>query len=123
MTRVRPLRAGDALGYGGHIRMPRMAWLPPSRWAMATAWDPELVRVGGPVLIGGQRARLLACCMDQTVVDVTGIPCAVDDEVTLLGGDGHGNWLSSQEVSLLIGEDEGCGLTSRLSGRVGRVYL
>ena len=70
-----------------------------------------------------QRARLLACCMDQTVVDVTGIPCAVDDEVTLLGGDGHGNWLSAQEVSLLIGEDEGCGLTSRLSGRVGRVYL
>ena len=84
VTRVRPLRAGDALGYGGHIRMPRM---------------------------------------DQTVVDVTGIPCAVDDEVTLLGGDGHGNWLSAQEVSLLIGEDEGCGLTSRLSGRVGRVYL
>lgn len=43
--------------------------------------------------------------------------------MTLLGGDGHGNWLSAQEVSLLIGEDEGCGLTSRLSGRVGRVYL
>lgn len=79
--------------------------------------------MGGPVLIGGQRARLLALLHGQTVVDVTGIPCAVDDEVTLLGGDGHGNWLSAQEVSLLIGEDEGCGLTSRLSGRVGRVYL
>ena len=123
VTRVRPLRAGDALGYGGHIRMPRDGMAATISVGYGDGLDPELVRVGGPVLIGGQRARLLACCMDQTVVDVTGIPCAVDDEVTLLGGDGHGNWLSSQEVSLLIGEDEGCGLTSRLSGRVGRVYL
>ena len=123
VTRVRPLRAGDALGYGGHIRMPRDGMAATISVGYGDGLDPELVRVGGPVLIGGQRARLLACCMDQTVVDVTGIPCAVDDEVTLLGGDGHGNWLSAQEVSLLIGEDEGCGLTSRLSGRVGRVYL
>ena len=123
VTRVRPLRAGDALGYGGHIRMPRDGMAATISVGYGDGLGPELVRVGGPVLIGGQRARLLACCMDQTVVDVTGIPCAVDDEVTLLGGDGHGNWLSSQEVSLLIGEDEGCGLTSRLSGRVGRVYL
>ena len=123
VTRVRPLRAGDALGYGGHIRMPRDGMAATISVGYGDGLDPELVRVGGPVLIGGQRARLLACCVDQTVVDVTGIPCAVDDEVTLLGGDGHGNWLSSQEVSLLIGEDEGCGLTSRLSGRVGRVSL
>lgn len=123
VTRVRPLRAGDALGYGGHIRMPRDGMAATISVGYGDGLDPELVRVGGPVLIGGQQARLLACCMDQTVVDVTGIPCAVDDEVTLLGGDGHGNWLSAQEVSLLIGEDEGCGLTSRLSSRVGRVYL
>lgn len=123
VTRVHPLRAGDALGYGGHVRMPRDGVAATISVGYGDGLDPELVRVGGPVLIGGQRARLLACCMDQTVVDVTGIPCAVDDEVTLLGGDGHGNWLSAQEVSLLIGEDEGCGLTSRLSSRVGRVYL
>lgn len=123
VTRVRPLRAGDALGYGGNVRMPRDGMAATISVGYGDGLDPELVRVGGPVLIGGQRTRLLACCMDQTVVDVTGIPCAVDDEVTLLGGDGRGNWLSAQEVSLLIGEDEGCGLTSRLSGRVGRVYL
>ncbi len=123
VTCVRALQEGDALGYGGHIRMPRDGTVATISVGYGDGLDPELVRVGGPVLIGGQRARLLACCMDQTVVDVTGIPCEVDDEVTLLGGDGHGNWLSAQEVSLLIGEDEGCGLTSQLSGRVGRVYL
>ena len=123
VTCVRALQAGDALGYGGHVRMPRDGTAATISVGYGDGLDPELVRVGGPVLIGGRRARLLACCMDQTVVDVTGIPCAVDDEVTLLGGDGHGNWLSAQKVSLLIGEDEGCGLTSRLSSRVGRVYL
>ena len=65
---------------------------------------------------------MLACCMDQTVVDVTGLDCRVDDEVTLYGYDRAGNFLSAQEVSLFIGDDEGCGLTSLLSGRVARVY-
>ena len=69
-----------------------------------------LVQVHGPVLVGGERARLMACCMDQTLVDVTGIPCRVGDPVTLFGWDEQGNLLASQEVALLVGDDEGCGL-------------
>lgn len=53
VTRVRPLRAGDALGYGGHIRMPRDGMAATISVGYGDGLDPELVRVGGPVLIGG----------------------------------------------------------------------
>ena len=78
--------------------------------------SPELVGANGPVLIRGRRVPMLACCMDQTIVDVTGLDCQVDDEVTLYGYDRAGNFLSAQEVSLLIGDDEGCGLTPYSAG-------
>ena len=122
VTNLRRLKAGEALGYGGHVRMKHDGTVATIGVGSGDGVSPELVQAGGPVLVGGRRAPMLACCMDQTLVDVTGIPCQVDDEVTLYGYDRAGNFLSAQEVSLLIGDDEGCGLTSRLSGRVGRVY-
>ena len=44
------------------------------------------------------------------------------DEVVFFGYDRFGNCLPSQEVALLIGGDEGCGLTAALSPRVVRAY-
>ena len=122
VTNLRKLKAGDALGYGGHVRMERDGTVATIAVGYGDGLSPELVGANGPVLIRGRRVPMLACCMDQTIVDVTGLDCRVDDEVTLYGYDRAGNFLSAQEVSLLIGDDEGCGLTSLLSGRVARVY-
>ena len=81
------------------------------------------VAVFQPVLVGGKRCPLLACCMDQCFVDVTGVEDAkVGDEITFFGYDSDGNFLSSQETANLIGDDEGCGLTSALMHRVARVF-
>ena len=77
---------------------------------------------GAQVLIGGKRCTLLACCMDQCLIDVTGTDCRPGDEVVFFGYDRFGNCLPSQEVALLIGGDEGCGLTAALSPRVVRAY-
>ena len=40
---------------------------------------------GGPVLVNDTRAYCLATCMDQTMVDVTGVDCKVGDQVTVFG--------------------------------------
>ena len=47
---------------------------------------------GGEVLINGHRATILGrICMDQCIIDVTGIPAREGDTVTLIGTDGsHG---------------------------------
>lgn len=122
ITGLRTLQAGSPLGYGGKVFLERDATVATIAVGYGDGLSEELVRVHGPVLVGGERARLMACCMDQTLVDVTGIPCRVGDPVTLFGWDEQGNLLPSQEVALLIGEDEGCGLTAQLSHRVARIY-
>jgi len=122
VTNLRRLRAGEAVGYGGRCTLEHDALVATIGVGYGDGLQQELCRVHAPVLVGGRRCPLLACCMDQAVVDVTGADCRVDDEVTLFGYDSRGNFLSSQEVALLIGDDEGCGLTAALTPRVARVY-
>ena len=122
VTNVRALKAGDELGYGGRTRLERDAEVATIAVGYGDGLSEALCLAHGPVLVRGERRPLLECCMDQAFVDVTGLGCRPDDPVTLFGGDGEGRFLSSQEVALLIGGDEGCGLTSALSPRVARVY-
>lgn len=122
ITNLRTLQAGAPLGYGGKVFLERDATVATIAVGYGDGLSQELVQRHGPVLVGGERARLMACCMDQSLVDVTGIPCRVGDPVILFGWDEQGNLLPSQEVALLVGEDEGCGLTAQLSPRVARIY-
>lgn len=114
--------AGTRLGYGGGVVLQRDTELAIIGVGYGDGLDPALAACRAPVLVNGQRAPLLCCFMDQAMVDITGIPCRVDDEVTLFGYDSRGVLLSSQETALRIGDYEGCGLTSALSARVPRVY-
>lgn len=123
VTNLRTLSAGAPVGYGGRCTLERDALVATIGVGYGDGLQQELCRVHAPVLVRGKRCPLLACCMDQAVVDVTGTDCQVNDEVTLFGYDSQGNFLSSQEVALLIGDDEGCGLTAALTSRVARVYV
>lgn len=122
ITNVRFLRAGADLGYGGAFRLERDAAVATIGVGYGDGLNKALVDRHGPVLVGGRRVPLLACCMDQSFVDVTGVDNPMDQEVTLFGWDSQGRLLPSQEVALLVGQDEGCGLISALSGRVQRIY-
>lgn len=85
VTNLRVVEAGDTVGYDA-------AWTAPRRTRVATVcvgygdglYYP-LAEAGGPLLVGEQKARLLATCMDQCFVDVTDIPCRAGDEVTFFG--------------------------------------
>ena len=84
---------------------------------------PRLLSNQGSVLIGGKRAPIIGrVCMDQFMVDITGMDHVCEgDEVTLVGCDG------SQEITF----DELAGLTGTISyelvcdvgRRVPRVYI
>jgi len=122
ITGVKLRRAGDTLGYGEGFRLERDTLVATIGVGYGDGLDQKLVQTHAPVLVQGKRCPLLSCCMDQSMIDVTGLDCAPGEEVTLFGYDGKGGCLSAQEVSLLIGDGEGCGLTVQLSGRVARVY-
>lgn len=123
ITGLRQLSAGQTLGYGAGFALERETPVATVGVGYGDGLDPALAAAHAPVLVRGQTARLLATCMDQCFVDVTGISCRPDDTVTFFGQDGQGGFLSSQAVALLIGDNEGCGLTSALSPRVARVYV
>jgi len=121
LTDIRLRRAGDALGYGDGCPLSEDTQVGVLSVGYGDGLPPALFEKHAPVLINGKRARLLACCMDQSFVDVTGLDCVPGDEVTFFGRDAGGNLLSAQEVAAFIGANEGCSLTAALVPRVARI--
>lgn len=74
-----------------------------------------------PVLVNGQRGKILAVCMDQCIINVTNIDCNVLDDVVFFG-ESQGVILTSSEVASHI-HDEGCSLTTNITSRVHRQYI
>jgi alanine racemase len=90
VTSLRTLRAGETAGYGHTFtadRETRIALLPVG---YADGFN-RLLSNRGQVLLHGRQAPIAGrVSMDQTTVDVTGIPGAViGDEVVLLGSQGR----------------------------------
>ncbi len=77
----------------------------------------------GYVLINGKRANIIGrVCMDQFMVDVSGIPnVKIDDEVTLIGRDGDEE-ISAEEMGKLA-DTFNYEIVCDISKRMPRVYI
>lgn len=122
VSRVRTVPAGTPVSYGGTFVTERE-----SRIATVSAGYadgvPRLLSNSGDVIVRGTRAPIVGrVCMDQMMIDVTGIPGVVPgDEVTIIGRDG-GEEISADEVAAKAGTinyEIVCGITKR----VPRVYV
>lgn len=84
---------------------------------------PRTLSGKGYVLIRGKKAPILGrVCMDQFMVDVTGIPDAsVEDEVTLIGRDG-GEEILVEDLARLSGGFH-YEIVCDIGKRVPRVYM
>lgn len=122
VSRVRDLPAGAGISYGRTFVTSR-----PTRAALVTVGYGDgyhrILSNKGVVLIHGQRAPVLGrVCMDQFVVDVTGIPgVQQDDEVVLVGRQGNER-VSAEEVGRLAGSIN-YEVTTGLLPRVIRKYV
>jgi alanine racemase len=123
VTNVHEVPAGETVGYS-------RAWTAPDTGAskiatlsigFADGIYPPWARTGGPVLIGGKRAKLIGLCMDQTFADVTGIPCKIGDVATLIGKDGDER-ITTRDIEVHTGQTFEY-LLGTLGSRVARVYL
>jgi alanine racemase len=121
ITNLRLFRAGEHIGYGDSIRLEKDSLIALIGVGYGDGLLRELAEAKAPVLIGGQRAKLIFACMDQCFIDATGIECSIGDEVTLLGSDKRGNVISGQEIASII-NDEACTITASLGHRVIRIY-
>ena len=121
VSRVRELPAGAGVSYGRTFvtSRPTMAALVPVGYGDGYH---RILTNKGIVLIRGQRAPIIGrVCMDQFVVDVTGIPgVQQDDEVVLVGRQGEER-ISAEEVGRLAGSIN-YEVTTGLLPRVVRKY-
>ena len=83
---------------------------------------PRTLSNKGMVLIGGHFAKIIGrVCMDQFMVDVTGLGVSRGDEVILMGSDGE-NSITAEEIGDLSGRFN-YELVCDINKRVPRVYI
>ncbi len=119
---VKEIEAGTPVSYGG-------TFVAGERMRIATVpvgygdGYPRSLSGKGFVLIRGKRAHIVGrVCMDQFMVDVSGIPEAAEgDEVTLIGVDG-GEEITMEELGGLSGRFN-YELSCDFGKRIPRVYL
>lgn len=122
VARVRTLPSGSSISYGCTYTTTR-----PTPVALVPVGYGDgyhrILSNKGAVLIGGKRAPIVGrVCMDQFVVDVTGIEgVRQDDEVVVFGRQGEEE-ISAEEVAVLADTINYEVVTSILP-RVTRVYL
>jgi len=119
---VKSLPAGSGVSYGRTFVTPHDMDVASVSAGYADGYPRQASGRGACVLIRGHRCRILGrVTMDQLIVDVTGIPASVGDEVVLIGRSG--------DEEILAAELAGWGSTiawhvfTGISGRVARRYL
>jgi alanine racemase len=122
ITDMHELKAGDSLGYSNVVLDK-----PATTATISIGYGDGLYRPstmhGGPLLIRGQYAHYLDECMDQTIIDVTGIDCKVGDEVTIYGKDKYSDaYLTPTEVSKYA-DGNSTILQLYLTDRIARIYV
>ncbi len=122
VSRIRTLPKGSSIGYGRTFITPRSM---PVALILVGYGDGyhRILSNRGHVLIRGQRAPIVGrVCMDQFVVDASGIEgITQDDEVVLLGEQGKAA-ITAEELAALT-ETINYEVTTSILRRVPRIYL
>lgn len=118
---IKTICAGTAVSYGGTFVADKDMQVATIPVGYGDGY-PRSLSNKGYVLIRGKRAPILGrVCMDQFMVDVTGLTCNLLDEVTLLGSDG-GAEITLEELDELSGRFP-YEFVCDIGKRVPRVYL
>ena len=121
IVNLRTIQPGESVGYGRVFQPDHPAKVATIGIGYGDGYLRSFAMKGAPVLISGQRCPFVGTAMDQSFVDVTGVDCAIGDEVTLFGEDGCGNRISGLEIGHLMGETR-LAMFTHITQRVGRVY-
>ncbi len=122
ITNVHDIQAGESVGYCRHFIADKPMTVATIDVGYADGIYRPMAHDGGPLIVNDTRSRYLATCMDQTIIDVTGIDCKVGDEVTLFGWSKGGALLPLEEIEKFTGQTLSYPLCT-VTQRVKRVYI
>lgn len=122
VSMVKNVKAGDTIGYGRSftVEYPMKIATVPTGYADGY---PRLLSNKGWVLINGKRAPIVGrVCMDQMMIDVTGIPdVGYETEVVLIGNSGEEK-ITADDLAQFIGTI-GYEIICGINKRVERIYV
>lgn len=121
ITDIHHLPAGEPIGYDGEI-LTRATDVATISIGTCDGLYRPLVRGKGKVLIRGEYPRYLSTCMDQAMIDVTGIPVRIGDEVTIFGKDKYSDAVLTPTELADYADGNSTILHLYLSDRVARIY-
>lgn len=121
VTQIRDVQEGAAVSYGRTFVTKKAMKLATIAIGYADGYPRSLSNCGR-VIINGKYASIVGrVCMDQTVVDVTDIDCAVGDTVTVIGSDCDA-FVSVDEIAE-IDNTVNYEILCALAPRLPRIYL
>lgn len=123
ITNIHTVPAGESCGYCNHYVCRRDTVVATVDIGYADGLFRPLAQggTGGVLLVNDTRCRYLATSMDQTMVDVTGVPCRVGDQVTVFGYSQGGAKLPLAELMRYTGQNLSYPLCLT-NHRVKRIY-
>ncbi len=120
ITNIHDVEPGESVGYSQAFSAAAPMTIATLSVGFADGFYPRWMRDQGPVLVNGRRTRFLGCCMDQSFIDVTGIPCEIGDRVIMVGRDGK-EQITTWEMEQFCGNTFEF-LYGTLGHRVERIY-
>jgi alanine racemase len=127
VAHTKRVSAGSRISYGLRYTFPADTTVATVPIGYADGVPRRLFEVGGEVLIGGRRRRIVGVVtMDQLMVDCGDDPVQVGDEVVLIGrqdGPGGADRIRAEDWADLlgtIGYEIVCGISGRVPRRHGR---
>lgn len=123
ITNIHTVPAGESCGYCNHYVCRRDTVVATVDIGYADGLFRPLAQggTGGVLLVNDTRCKYLATSMDQTMVDVTGVPCQVGDQVTVFGYSQGGAKLPLAELMRYTGQNLSYPLCLT-NHRVKRIY-
>jgi len=120
--RIRTLPAGSSISYGRAYTTTRPTTVALVPIGFGDGFSRQLSNKGS-VLIRGKRAPIVGrVCMDQCIVDVSGIPEVQQDDEVVLFGRQDGAEITAEEIASLM-DSINYVVLAAVSARVPRVYL
>lgn len=120
ITNIHDAGPGESVGYSRYFKVEKPMKVATISLGFADGFYPMWMRGQAPVLVSGKRTRFLGCCMDQSFIDVTGIPCEIGQSVTLIGRDGE-EQITTWEIEQFTGKTFEY-LFGTIGPRVARIY-
>lgn len=118
---IKTIPQGTAVGYGATYKAPRETVVATVPVGYGDGY-PRALSNRGSMLVGGRRAPIIGrVCMDQTMLDITGIPGVREGDTVTVIGEAAGERITAEEVAGLAGSFN-YELLCDLGKRVPRIY-